>query len=182
LPPIGTTASFDVPAALVALGSLVARRGLDADPALALRDAAPIEHGSILPWALALHRRASRRAKEDAAWRSPADLARRAMAWIERAAAAILERPARVLGERPLFPREELFYVHAIMHGHQLARPLPLSRALHERAVRVLVARALGLVFEELPRDELDPACAHPLALVEALLRGHGLDAYAHEV
>jgi lysine-N-methylase len=182
LPSIGAPEPrLDLPAALFALGRAVATSGLDAEPALAPHPA-PIDDAAILPWALALHRRASRRANEDATWRAPTDLARRATAWIERAAAAILERRAGGLLEGTRFAREELFYVHAIVHGHQLARPLPVSVAMHDRAVRLLVARALGRVFEDLPRAALDPACAHPLALVEAVLRGHGLDAYAHEV
>jgi len=80
-------------------------------------------------------------------------------------------------------PRAEAFYLRALIHGHALAiGGLPISLALHDRAVRVLVARALPLVLATLPPAELDPACAHPLALVEAMLRGHGLDAYAHDV
>jgi lysine-N-methylase len=48
--------------------------------------------------------------------------------------------------------------------------------------VRVLVARALGPVLSAVPEAERDPAAAHPLALVEAMLRGHGLDAYAEDL
>ena len=59
---------------------------------------------------------------------------------------------------------------------------MPLSLALHERAVRLIVARSMRILFATLPPEALDPACAHPLALLEAMLRGHGLDAYAHDV
>ena len=40
----------------------------------------------------------------------------------------------------------------------------------------------MPLAWADKSADDLDPACAHPLALVEAMLRGHGLDAYAHDL
>jgi lysine-N-methylase len=71
--------------------------------------------------------------------------------------------------------------VRAVLHGHQLVGARPVSVALVDRAVRLLVARALDHILREAPADELDSAAAHPLALVEATLRGHGLDAYASD-
>jgi len=48
--------------------------------------------------------------------------------------------------------------------------------------VRILVARALGHVMVGIPEEERDSAAAHPLALVEGMLRGHGLDGYVEDV
>ena len=55
----------------------------------------------------------------------------------------------------------------------------PLATALRDRGVRLLVARAMPLAVGT---DEVDPAYVHPLALVEAMLRGHGLDGYVEDV
>ncbi len=173
----------DTAAALVSLGAAVANGGLEADPGPALAAPAPIAAASVLPWIDALHRRALRREREDAEWRSERDLVRRAIGWIAAAAATLLDGDAlRALLAAPIAaPRAEDFYLRALLHGHQLAGALPLSLALHDRAVRILVARALPAVFAAEPPAERDPACAHPLALLEAMLRGHGLDAYAHD-
>jgi len=54
---------------------------------------------------------------------------------------------------------------------------LPLASALRDRAVRIVLARALP---GSIPARE--PWRAHPLALVEAVMRGHGLGAYASDV
>jgi hypothetical protein len=40
----------------------------------------------------------------------------------------------------------------------------------------------MPVVFATVPAEELSAQCDHPLALVEAMLRGHGLDAYAWDV
>ena len=68
----------------------------------------------------------------------------------------------------------------AALHGYKLFGYVPLTLALRDRAVRLIVARALPDVFARV--GATDPACAHPLALVEAILRGHGLDAYVHDL
>ena len=174
----------EVASALVSLGAAVAAGGLAADVTPALSRPAPIEPASLLPWIAALHGRARRREREDSAWRSERDLALRATRWIAAAAATLLEPGAlaALLAAPVVAPRAEAFYLRALIHGHHLAGALPLSLALHDRAVRIVVARALPLVFAGVPEGALDPACAHPLALLEALLRGHGLDAYAHDL
>ncbi len=174
----------DAAPALVSLGAAVAAGGLAADPTAALTDPAPIDPQAVLPWIDALHLRAERRLREDSAWRSERDLVLRAAGWIAAATAALLDPAAlaALLAAPVAAPRAEAFYLRALVHGHLLAGALPLSLALHDRAVRILVARALPLAFAAAPADTLDPACAHPLALLEAMLRGHGLDAYAHDV
>jgi lysine-N-methylase len=173
-PPTGDTA-----AAMWALADAIASDGLDvAAAARALDGGAPM--GDARAWIAALHRHASKRAREDATWRSERDLARRATAWLAQATALLLEDGA------PSAPitaaRSEAFYLRALLHGHRLVGPLPLATALRDRAVRLVVARGLGLLFAALPEAERDSACAHPLALVEATLRGHGLDTYTEDV
>ena len=178
----------DTASALVALADVVEASGLD--PALATRAlAAPVspDAARFRPFFAALAARASRRARIDATFRAEQDLARRAVRWIEAAsraladdetlAARLLARPAPAVRARA-----EAFYLRAGAHAYQLvSSDLPLAHALRDRAARVLLARALPLVIsEDEARD--DPALGHPLALVEATLRGHGLDAYAHDV
>jgi lysine-N-methylase len=178
-------AAGDAAAALVALGAQVAREGLSADPEAALVAPPPIDPRVVVPWIAALHRHAARREREDAAWRSERDLARRATSWIAAVTGVLRDPPtlSAHLGAPVPAPRAEAFYVRALVHGHHLATAgLSISLALRDRAVRLLVARAMQVLFAELPPEALDPACAHPLALLEAMLRGHGLDAYAPEV
>ena len=160
-------------ASLVAgLDEPAARRALD-EPALP-------SPGELLPWIEALAARAARRARDDETWRDAADLARLSTRWIHSAATALLAPGvcAELLAA-PGNQAAESFYVRAAVHGHQLISDLPLVHALRDRVVRILVARALPRV---LPEGAADPACAQPLALVEAMLRGHGLEAYAHDV
>lgn len=175
----------DVPAALFALAAAVEASGLDEGAvARALAAPPPIAAAAVVPGAVALAARAARRAAEDASFRSERDLVLRAARWISAAAGALADeaRAASLLALPPAAPRSERFYVEALLHGHRLATGAPLSRALRDRAVRVLVARALGPVLAAVPEAEKDPAAAHPLALVEAMLRGHGLDLYVEDL
>jgi lysine-N-methylase len=177
LPPSGDTAAL-----LLRLAGAIDAGGLDEDAAsrAAARPDRPAAR-ALLPWIEALAARAERRSREDDAWRSERDLGRRATRWIARAAADLLQPGALevVLAAPVAAPASEAFYLRAVLHGHRLAGDLPLSLALRDRAARLVVARALPLAFAD---GERDPACAHPLGLVEAMLRGHGLDAYAHDL
>jgi len=134
---------------------------------------------SLHGWAEQLVLRASRKAEDDAAWRSERDLARQSMRWVGLAAADLLDSKllARVASQPTT--EEERFYVRAVVHGYELGVALPLADALRDRAMRLLVARAMPPVRPE--ALSADPAARHPLALVEALMRGHGLRAYAIE-
>ncbi len=102
-----------------------------------------------------------RRSTEDAArsaesWRSSRDRARIA----RRAVADAAARLAREGPVHPPHPQDEAFYLRATLFGHHaVADGLPLCDALRDRALRVLVARALE-------------GHVRPLALVEATLRG----------
>lgn len=176
-------APIDTAHALAALASSVEIAGLD--PAAATRvlaAPAPLDVEHFRPFFAALASRASRRARIDATFRAEHDLARRAVRWIEAASRALAEEPTLAAPASSTRARVEAFYLRAGAHAYQLvSSDLPLAHALRDRAARLLLARALPLVITpDEARDE--PALAHPLALVEATLRGHGLDAYAHDV
>src|SRR5262249_2216200 len=81
----------DVAAITMSIGALLAEGGLAADPARATVEPVPIAAEAVLPWVEALHRRAARREREDAGWRSGRDLARRATRWIALAAGVLLD-------------------------------------------------------------------------------------------
>jgi lysine-N-methylase len=109
------------------------------------------------------------------AWRSARDRSLTASHEIA-AAAASLRDPAALeaaLAAPSPDPAGEAFYVRAVIHGHQIIGRLPLGLALRDRAVRLLVARAMGA---------LAPAVRRPLTILEAMLRGHGMEIYAREV
>ncbi len=168
----------DLVSALFNLGEAIALRGPD-DALASFERPSPLSTTEALRSYLeALHQRALRRAREDAAWRSERDLARLAASWIALAAERLLDE-ANALASQAR-PEVEAFYLRAILFGHQLFGELPLARALCDRAIRLLIARALP---EIIARSEItDPAAREPLALVEAMLRGHGLAAYAFDL
>ncbi|MGK3964164.1 YkgJ family cysteine cluster protein [Sorangium sp. So ce1667] len=172
----------DVAAGLFSLAAAVEAEGLTGDAIARFERPDPLEPAALAPWLAALHARAARRAREDAAWRSERDLARKATQWIAAATFALAEPDllAALLLSPAHAPDRERFYLRAALHGHRLLGALPLSLALRDRAARLVVARALPLICAEAGAD--DPACAEPIALVEAALRGHGLDAYAADV
>lgn len=180
----GLPAFADAAAALFHLGDAIDRAGLSADLAPFSAPLPRLDAPSLLPWIAALHRRASRRERDDAAWRGARDLARLATRWIAAASASLLDPAAlaALLVAPVASPASEAFYLRAALHGHRLFGELPLSFALRDRAVRLLVARAMPPVLAAISPVDHDPACAQPLALIEAMLRGHGLDAYAHDL
>ncbi|WP_437562771.1 YkgJ family cysteine cluster protein [Sorangium sp. So ce542] len=171
----------DVAAGLFALAAAVEAEGLTGGAIARFERPDPLEPAALEPWLAALHGRAARRAREDAGWRSERDLARRAAQWIAAATLALAEPDllAALLAAPAPAPDRERFYLRAALHGHRLIGALPLSLALRDRAARLVVARALPVVVAGAGDD--DPACAEPIALVEAMLRGHGLEAYAAE-
>jgi lysine-N-methylase len=175
----------DTAAALISLARAVSSHGLDeAAAARAIASPAAVRPEDVQVWAAALCERASRRAREDATWRSSRDLVLRAAGWLETAAGALADHEiaTALLAKPPAEPRSEQFYLSALLHGYRLAGGKPLTVALHDRAVRILVGRALGHVITGIAEEQRDSAAAHPLALVEAMLRGHGLDAYVEDM
>lgn len=171
----------DVAKALWSLAAAIDDHGLDADPTPSFQTTLDIDPLQVLPWIEALARRAARRVREDAVWRSPHDLARLACSWIADAAEELLSSQALSLpSPTAKIATSEAFYLRAALHGYKLFGDLPLTTTLRDRAVRMLVARALPTIFARV--GAADPACAHPIALVEAMLRGHGLESYAHDL
>jgi lysine-N-methylase len=134
---------------------------------------------AIAPWIQALASRAEARVASAGGWRSPRDLSRRGSVWIASAARSLCDGRAlsAALASSTGFRKDEAFCARALIHGHMLVGGPPLSAALRDRAVRFLLARALP---GSIPARE--PWRAHPLALVEAVMRGHGLAAYAADV
>ncbi|MEO7329637.1 MAG: YkgJ family cysteine cluster protein [Minicystis sp.] len=168
----------DIPRALWSLADRLESKGLERtarfDP-----DPPSIDADALRPWIEALHARASRRARDDEAWRSDRDLARLGTIAIADATRALLlpSALAALLEQPPPAPASEAFSLRATLHGLRLIGELPLTHALRDHAVRLLVARALP---PALGTD--DRAFDHPLALLEAMLRGHGLSVYAHDL
>ncbi len=170
-------------AAAWALAGAIARAGLrrpDGAPWAFPRDPAPPEADALAPLLASLADVAGKRAREDAGWGGDRLLAGRAVLFVHAAATALLEPElcSLVLSSPARHAASEAFYLRALLHGHELVGPLSLADALRDRAVRMLVARALPLAYAALDDDRSDPALAHPLALVEATLRGHGLGVY----
>jgi lysine-N-methylase len=169
----------DAVAVCWSLGRALADHGLDAAAsAAALASPAAPDPADLGPLLTALAARARARVASADAWRGARDRSRLASHWLAAAADRLLDAGAcaGLLAGAAAFRQDELFFLHAQLHGHQLAGELPVAAALGDRAVRLLLARALP---EALPAG--DPARLHPLALVEAMMRGHGLSAYARE-
>ncbi|AKT37733.1 uncharacterized protein CMC5_018750 [Chondromyces crocatus] len=181
----------DVPASLWALAAALERSGPCPDAAVrALSDAPPLTPSHLAPWIEALAARVHRRASEDAAFRSPHDLAQRTFVWLAATTRALLLPDLVHLiltAEAPPARRAERFHLRAALHGHQFLGPAPLAHRLRDAATRLIVARAMTLGLATVAGDpdaepQDDPASEHPLALLEAVLRGHGLAAYASDV
>lgn len=129
-----------------------------------------------------LRARLSRRASDDDTWRAPRDLARRSTRWMLDAALE-LESPATLAAAlHPDLDAAERFYLDVALFGHHLlVDGSRLDRAIIDRVVRLVLARAMAATPPD-ARSEHDPALRYPLALVEAMMRGHGLRVYRAEL
>lgn len=163
-------------AALWSLAEAVERCGLD-EPVtvVALGSPSSPDVNAVMLWIQALSERASSRVVSASAWRSERDRSLTASREIAAAAASLLDPDALALALAAPSPdpAAEAFYLRAVIHGHQIIGRLPLALALRDRAVRLLVARAMGALFPDVRR---------PLTILEAMLRGHGIEIYAREV
>ena len=102
----------------------------------------------------------------------------RAIGWLADAAAALLPAlDGDTLVVPVLRPEAEALSFRSDVHGYAFFGMLPLASALRARAVRALIARTLPSVLSA--EDAEESACRDPWTLVEAMFRGHGLDAYA---
>jgi lysine-N-methylase len=144
----------DAPGALVALADAIEHAGASIEAATRAFDA-PAELGALTRYFAPLATATAQTADSAEAWRSARDGARVGRRLVAEAA-------ARLAREGPVHDahgRDESFYLRATLFGHHaLLQGLPLADALRERALRILVARALQ--------------AEHPLAIVEATLRG----------
>jgi len=143
--------------------------------------AAPPPAAVVRPWIEALHERAAARAREHAAWRSKVDLVRRLSTAL--ATLTLLLRDDAALDEAlavpPEHPEQEARYWRMGVHGYRWIGRRPLATRLRDEAVRLWLGRSLSAV---LPGASDDPHLRAPLALVEALLRAHGIGDYAGDV
>jgi lysine-N-methylase len=171
----------DPAATLWALADAVARQGRLPSLDEAWR-AGPPPAAAVGPWIAALYEHAKARAREHAAWRSEADLVRRLSTAL--ATLALLLRDAATLTEAlavpPEHPEHEARYWRMGVHGYRWLGRRPLVTRLRDEAVRLWLGRSLSAVLEGAPDDE--PHVRAPLALVEALLRAHGIGSYASDV
>ncbi|MBX3272980.1 MAG: YkgJ family cysteine cluster protein [Sandaracinaceae bacterium] len=147
-----------------ALAQAIEEAGALVDP-----DRAPCGLEAARPWLAAFREAITAEADAQDAHRGASDLSRVVARWAADALARVdpLAAPAQA--------RDEGFYLAALAFGHRLAiEGRPLCVGLRDRATRILVARAMAAV-----PAPLDPAAAHPLALVEAATRNLGLAGYA---
>ena len=130
-----------------------------------LAGAAPTQHHDGR-----LARRLARATSEQRGWRSGRDFSVRALARVAASARVKQKFPAGAQDAR-----DEQLYLRASAFGDLWLRAgqPPLVEALRQRATRMWLARGMHRLPQPPPDD--DPAWAHPLALVEALLRSGGM-------
>ncbi len=169
----------DVPEVLFALADALAEGdGPDAAVARAAANPRFIEAPALHERLRVLHGLVEQRVAQDATWRSERDLTRRAVLWLYGATEKLLHEDAEATRRRPApRPADEAFYVRAYAFGLGLETSAPLIESLRDRGLRLLLARAL----EDLV-DPQEQAARYPLALLEALMRGHGLASYVRQL
>lgn len=175
-------AELDGVAAYASLARALSRSGLDLAASLeALNAPVAPTPDEVRPYLAALHLRAERLARE--AFRDPDDLSRCAATALAAACELADEALDELLDRAPAYARVEAAHLRVALFGHHLAmglrRDKTLALACFDRSMRLVAARALGVVAKLGGLD--DPAFGEPLALVEALLRGYGLSAYLAE-
>lgn len=172
---------LDVPGTFFALAEEVQAWGLDPHAAArALISPRSVAPKVLLPSLLALAERTDKRLRIDGSWRSEQDLTLQSLRKIAQATALLssdlaqLERYS-VPTNDPQTQASEAFYLRAKAYGHQFVLSnAPLALVLQDQAIRLILARALGDLFSQDERER-DPVFQHPLALLEATLRAHGL-------
>ena len=138
----------------------------------------------LAPWVHALRSHVDRRSSEQALCRGERDLVRVVTKWLGAGCDRFLHDPRRWLEhDEPSVRRNEAFYCETVFHGHQLIDDRSLVTSLRDRAVRLLLARVLPqvMVLEEVEPGQ-EGALAQPIALIEPLMRTHGLSDYTAEV
>jgi lysine-N-methylase len=165
----------DAVAAFWALGEAASRLGLDPAAAREAAVAAAPSAAALAADFAALADKSAQKRASMSAWRSERDRSRVLLGWIDDAAQAL--RAPEVVAARLADTRHaaaEAFYLRALVHGYLMVTArMPFAMALRDRAVRVLLARQCAVVAAP-----ADPAAAHPLTAVDAMMRGQGLDGY----
>jgi len=132
---------------------------------------------------LALNSTTKNKLESSRGWRSSRDRTRRLSDWFCKETER-LQRASHVaeLLEMDADP-DETFYLQAVIFGHQLVdEHLTVAQGLRDRAVRLLLARALrwSVTAGEVPSElEGEPSLRYPITAVEAMMRGQGLASYA---
>ncbi|NUP11036.1 MAG: YkgJ family cysteine cluster protein [Polyangiaceae bacterium] len=180
-------AVFDAPvkdaiASLVALAESLEAHGLDVDASRAsLIDPPSPDAGVFAAAAAAFMPRIARLAAED--WRAPNDMVRMTATALESACLLLESLALDLLASPPAHAEAERFYVKDLLFGHHAVHRQglhPMSVLLFDRAFRVVLGRALGIVANV--ADLHDPAFQMPLALVDATMRGYGVNAYVQDL
>jgi lysine-N-methylase len=162
-----------------ALAATVAQRGLEpAASVAALAEPPPLEPEALAPLVAAVADLAAIGCAADEAYKSPRDRAARFVRWVREAAEGLADAAALEAACRgaPADTAAERLYLAATLHGHHAAGDLPLETALQDRALRLVLARALPAVVRR--RAPGDLAERQPLCAVEVAMRGHGLAEY----
>lgn len=164
-----------------ALWSLATRVDTDGMQAAVADEAPAVFVDSVAPWIEALHGQATRVAKRHAKWRSAKDLIRVASSGLATVTAVLCDRDALAEALRTPPPAElavqEQRYWSMGWSSYRWVGGAALATALRDEAVRVWVARCLPMVLAR-----KNPDLRAPLALVEALLRAHGVGAYTDDI
>lgn len=142
--------------------------------------ARPPAAAAVAPWVAALHERVVPRAREHAAWRSTRDLVRRLSTALATLTLLLRDREAlaEALAVPPEHPEHEARYWRMGVHGYRWLGRTPLVTRLRDEAVRLWLGRSLSAVLDGAADD---PHLRAPLALVEAMLRAHGIGGYASD-
>ena len=169
----------DGDAAVVAwsLAAAIDDHGLDREASRrAIEMPRDLEPGATAKHIASLGGRATRRASRESSFRSARDLTRKGMLGIAAAAEILADEEvlAAVIGGAGARPRDEWFYLRAVLFGHQLVGS-PIADGLRGRAIAIWIARAFPLAVGALFPGDGDSAFERALALVEAILRANGM-------
>lgn len=167
--------------AFFALAHALETSGLDvAASQEALRGEPALPFDSVLSAVGLISERVEQLAAEN--WRSSGDMVRQTSAALSAACLLLKEALPDIAAGPGAYAGAEQFYFRTNVFGHFLVQRegrRSMSLAAFDRGVRVLLARALGVVASI---SELDaPPWQAPLALVDATMRGYGVAAYVRK-
>jgi lysine-N-methylase len=137
---------------------------------------------ALRPWTSALAERTASKLASADRWRSAHDRVRGLSALLTEGATALADDAtlARALEGEGAARALEAFYVTAGLHGHGWIGEVPLAAALRDRAVRVLLGRAVSGI--EAARGDGPAGDEAALTRVEAMMRAQGIKEYARAV